>query len=339
MRSKRETTFRFWIISALGYAAVLTGLFLTPAGQRIMQREERAAKPEILRKDEALAEVIDDIRDLAVDRLKSQVLLLEAGRERMAVNFDTLNRHHQPFVAGQIASARARLQQEGEKTLALQEEIRQAARLALEQKETAGETLGKIYDRTRAALVAGMEEIRRVARLLAPDDRELISRQSLAEETQMKVFEQLSADLSEWNQIRAATLRLQTLAKHQASLERELAGIATETGELRTKIERLKKAESDGQAAKQAEEELAALKQREANRQASLAQTLENAGQAAKTLAEEAAKQDAKVTMIFDLQEKAAAHQREVYSRLIARLDRQAAEPSPAKPGEPEPAP
>ena len=88
--------------------------------------------------------------------------MLEAGRERMAVNFETRNRHYVPFVAGQIASARARLTQEGEKTLGRQEEILTAARRAVELKAAGSDPMWRVFDKHRAALIAGQEEIRRV---------------------------------------------------------------------------------------------------------------------------------------------------------------------------------
>jgi hypothetical protein len=217
VRNKKKTSSRFWLISAALHGVALVVLILTPAGQRVFKQEERPLKPEIVRKDEALAEVIDEIRDLSVERLRAQVALLEAGRERMAVNFETMNRHYVPFVAGQIASARARLTQEGEKTLGRQEEILTAARRAVELKAAGSDPMWR--DKHRAALIAGQEEIRRVLLLTAADDAELLATQNQAEAVQMEAFEALSVSVGAQNQLWNAEPRLETLSAEKTKFE------------------------------------------------------------------------------------------------------------------------
>ena len=219
MRNKKKTSSRFWLISAALHGVALVVLILTPAGQRVFKQEERPLKPEIVRKDEALAEVIDEIRDLSVERLRAQVALLEAGRERMAVNFETMNRHYVPFVAGQIASARARLTQEGEKTLGRQEEILTAARRAVELKAAGSDPMWRVFDKHRAALIAGQEEIRRVLLLTAADDAELLATQNQAEAVQMEAFEALSVSVGAQNQLWNAEPRLETLSAEKTKFE------------------------------------------------------------------------------------------------------------------------
>lgn len=240
MRNKKKTGSRFWVISALLHGIVLIILILTPAGQRVLKQEERPLKPEIIRKDEELAEVIDDIRDLAVTRLKTQVSLIEAGRERMATNFDTMNKHYQPFVAGQIASAKVRLLQEGEKTIGLQKDILQAARNAVEKKEHGSDPMWRVYDKNRAALMTGQEEIRRVLLLTAPEDKELIALQDQAEAAQMGAFQALSTSVGAQNELWSSSNRLQTLSQQKAKLEEELAAAEKLSTELQTELTRLR---------------------------------------------------------------------------------------------------
>lgn len=260
MRNKK-TSSRFWLISAALHGVVLVVLILTPAGQRVFKQEDRPLKPEIIRKDEALAEVIDDIRDLAVARLRAQVALLEAGRDRMAVNFETMNRHYEPFVAGQIASASARLTQEGEKTLGRQEEILLAARRAVELKEAGSDPMWRVFDKHRAALIAGQEEIRRVLLLTAADDAELPALQNQAEAVQMEAFEALSRSVAAQNQLWSAATRLGALGEEKAKLEVELAAAEATGRELQIEVELLK-ADEEEALAKQQEAQQAVVQAR-----------------------------------------------------------------------------
>ena len=243
MRNKKKTSSRFWLISAALHGVALVVLILTPAGQRVFKQEERPLKPEIVRKDEALAEVIDDIRDLSVERLRAQVALLEAGRERMAVNFETMNRHYVPFVAGQIASARARLTQEGEKTLGRQEEILTAARRAVELKAAGSDPMWRVFDKHRAALIAGQEEIRRVLLLTAADDTELLATQNQAEAVQMEAFEALSVSVSAQNQLWNAEPRLETLSAEKTKFEEARAAGEQALKEAQAEVARVQEAE------------------------------------------------------------------------------------------------
>ena len=243
MRNKKKTSSRFWLISAALHGVALVVLILTPAGQRVFKQEERPLKPEIVRKDEALAEVIDDIRDLSVERLRAQVALLEAGRERMAVNFETMNRHYVPFVAGQIASARARLTQEGEKTLGRQEEILTAARRAVELKAAGSDPMWRVFDKHRAALIAGQEEIRRVLLLTAADDTELLATQNQAEAVQMEAFEGLSVSVSAQNQLWNAEPRLETLSAEKTKFEEARAAGEQALKEAQAEVARVQEAE------------------------------------------------------------------------------------------------
>lgn len=240
MKNKKKTSSRFWIISGLLHGTAAVVLILTPAGQRVFKQEDRPLKPEIVRKDEALAEVIDDIRDLSVVRLKAQLALLEAGRDRMATNFDTMNRHYQPFVAGQISSARARLLQEGEKTLGLQQEILAAAREAVAKKEQGSDAMWRVFDKNRAALIAGQEEIRRVLLLTAAGDPELLALQDQAEAAQMETFRVLSVSVGAQNHLWNAAARLQKLSEQKAELEQALSVAEAQARELESELERLK---------------------------------------------------------------------------------------------------
>jgi len=218
-RPKRNSA--YWIISALIHVVLLVLLFLSPAGQSIF-RKDRPLKPEIVREDEELAEVIDDIRDLAVDRLKAQVQLLEGGRERMAANFHTLNEHYEPFVAKQIEFARDRLVQEGSRVSELQHIILKAAERAAAEGEGASDPMWRAYDGNRAALVAGQEEIRRALMLTASEDTELVELQNQAEADQLEVFSLISKSVSAQNHLWGAPKHIERdegrIAKYQEAI-------------------------------------------------------------------------------------------------------------------------
>lgn len=261
MRNKQKQTTRFWLISGLLHALALVVVFLTPAGQRVFQREERPLRPEIIRKGDELAEVIDDIRDRAVTRLQARVAMLEAGRDRMTSNLDTISRLHEPFAAVQVASAIERLRQAGEKTVQLQEEILRAARRAVQSKEHGSDPMWRVFEKNRAAIVAGQEEIRRALLLTASDDADLLALQNQAEDAQMNAFEALAASVSAQNRLWGFAAGLRTLAEQKAKLEQELAAATTLAGELGGELERQRADElSAAQTNQRAQDALALAK-------------------------------------------------------------------------------
>lgn len=386
MRNKKNTSSRFWLISAALHGVGLVVLILTPAGQRVFKQEERPLKPEIIRKDEELAEVIDDIRDLAVTRLRAQVALLEAGRDRMAVNFETMNRHYEPFVAGQIASARARLMQEGEKTLGRQEEILFAARRAVDLKEAGSDAMWRVFDKHRAALIAGQEEIRRALLLTAAGDAELLAMQDKAEAAQMDAFEALSVSVAAQNSLWSAESRIGTLSAEKTKaddavfvagkavkeLEAELTNLQeaekaavvrqqvtlAAVAPLKQELEKARKAKAGEAEARealkagenaaktaqqeagkakaergQAERKLASAKRQVEGRAKALAKVTGDHAKAAETIQVKTAERDANAAKTVAQQEQALAVQKDVYRKLLAKLEKQAEDAKKAEAG------
>lgn len=379
MRNKQRTSSRFWLISAALHGAALVVVVLTPAGQRVFKSEDRPLKPEIIRKDEALAEVIDNIRDLSVERLKTQVALLEAGRARMATNFETLNRHYQPFVAEQLASSRARLAQEAEKTFALQQEVLAAAKRALELNEPGAGALGAVFDKNRAALLAGQGEIRRALMLAAADDEALLAAQEQAETVQVDALQSLSLSVNARKHLNYAASQLAVFAGKKAQLETELNEAAANARELETELERMRDEEPALTAGlKDAQQNVAALKKaldqarraktgeaaarealkaaegalREAQqavntlkerrkaadwklkaalrtvggRKKSIEWNARDAGRVEATVPPKVLERDTNAEKVVTLQERALALQKDIYARLVARLEKQESE-------------
>lgn len=99
----------FWAVSvalhAVGFALLA---WLTPVRDLILPERERSLEPEIIRRGDELAELIQDIRDRTAERLAERVALLESGQERMASNLGIIAEHNAAFAGQQQAAARAR---------------------------------------------------------------------------------------------------------------------------------------------------------------------------------------------------------------------------------------
>lgn len=185
---RQKTESHFWLISIILHVGIAIVILLSPVGQSLFTKE-RKVKPEIVRKNEELAEVVEDIRDLAVDRLKNQVALLEAGQDRMANNFDTMNKHHAAFAEQQLETARIRFDQEAVKTM---ERLRTVFALTEQAHADRDQHLSAVIpalDENEARILSGMEEVRRGLRLLLPDNESVLNQQKEVEEAQLKAMQ------------------------------------------------------------------------------------------------------------------------------------------------------
>ena len=245
---RERTKSHFWMISITAHALLAIIFILSPVGQSIFTRE-RPVKPEIIRKNEELAEVVEDIRDLAVNRLKEQVSLLEAGQDRMANNFETMNRHYQPFAEKQLATARVRFNQEATATLKRLETVLEHANAAIEDKATHMPTLRTALDEHEARIVSGMEEIRRGMRLLAPDDAALMADQQANEESQLKAMQFFMWATGTHNGVARDQKRLEVL---NTAVPEAATRFQAATKALADSDAALKKAQQEEQAAKKA---------------------------------------------------------------------------------------
>lgn len=218
-----RTDFRFWFGSALAHGVVLGVLLASPVGQRVFRREAKSAKPQVIRRGEALAEVVDDIRDLAVMRLRGQVALLREGQTRMADDFVTMNAYYQPFVAQQLATVRARLMDDATNTFARQAVLLKATERTVREGEHGSDPMWRAYDQNRAHILAGQGEIRRALLLTAADDEGLVELQRQADEAQFEVFRNVSMSVSGQNNLWGGTKRRTQLVESLRDAEAKLA--------------------------------------------------------------------------------------------------------------------
>ena len=163
------------------HAVVLgTVLFVAPV-RRIVLRREKLEEPEVITRGDELEHVIEKIRDRTVEKLRARVLLLEAGQERMARNFATLNRHFQPFAEQQRATAAGRMRKYIAEALPRQERLRALLGAAADDVDPAEAVAYAQICMSR--LLTAQEEIRRGIRLLELGT-ELLEEQNAAEEAQ-----------------------------------------------------------------------------------------------------------------------------------------------------------
>ena len=185
---RQKTESHFWLVSVILHVGIAVVILLSPVGQSIFTKE-RTVKPEIVRKNEELAEVVEDIRDLAVERLKNQVALLEAGQDRMANNFTTMNRHHAKFAEQQLKTARVRFNQEATGTVKRLDTLFSLTELGNQDRDTYLAAVIPALDENEARILSGMEEIRRGLRLLLPDNESVIAQQKEVEDAQLKAMQ------------------------------------------------------------------------------------------------------------------------------------------------------
>jgi len=198
--TRRQNSGRYWLISGIIHGLILIAILLSPAGQVIWEKEV-TLQEEIIMDEEEVADLTEEVRNMTVEKLKYQVDLLSEGRDRMATNFEIMNKHYQPFVSDQISTARDRIVQEIRKLRELQEQILAAAERAVAEGEGGSDPMWRTYDRTRAGIVAGQEEIRRAVMLTASDNDDLVAMQIQAEDDQMSAFEALQDSVSAQNHL------------------------------------------------------------------------------------------------------------------------------------------
>ncbi|MDA3872607.1 MAG: hypothetical protein PF795_01420, partial [Kiritimatiellae bacterium] len=188
MRNNRTTTTRFWILSAIFHLLAFVVFFLTPAGQRVFEPRVRSAKPDIVRKDEELADVVDDIRALAMGRLRDQVQIIEGVSGRMEHGVETAARSYREFQSRQMASAEQRFLEAATAILDLQKTLLEEIRAFTESETPDAGELNDVFTAHRGDIEAGLEEIHRILQLGAadnPEPREWLER---IEKDQFSVF-------------------------------------------------------------------------------------------------------------------------------------------------------
>ncbi len=181
--SSAQAELPFWGISVTLHALMIGSVFMFAPVREIVFRR-KIEEPEVITRGDELEAVIEQVRDRTVEKLHSRVALLEAGQERMATNFATLNEFYQPFVEQQRATARDRMDKHIADVLPRQDELRKLIEAA-KTDGTPEKPVAFAHEWVSRILTA-QEEIRRGMRLLELGGPELLAKQREAEETQAK---------------------------------------------------------------------------------------------------------------------------------------------------------
>jgi DNA repair exonuclease SbcCD ATPase subunit len=178
--------------------------------REIVFRHKVTQEPQVITRGDELEEVMERIRDRTVERLRERVALLDAGQERMARNFTTINEYFQPFAAEQRATAKARMEKYIGEVLPRQEHLTE---LLLKARDGGDLSAPMAYHQEwMSRILTAQEEIRRGIRLLELGGEELLEAQHAAEEKQFEVnqfIRWLEGDLGsiEWNSKRLSELK------------------------------------------------------------------------------------------------------------------------------------
>lgn len=189
-QQKNDT--RFWILSVAFHSLLIVLFFFTPLGQRILKREDKP-KPKIIRRDEDLAKVVDQIRQLAVGRLSVQVDTLEEISAQMESQLQETGKRYQGFLDEQLASAHKRFMLQGQETIRWQHSLLGALRAFTESDDPDPDSLDEILNACRLSIERGQAEFRRVLLLAAPDDSDLLTKHEQLVENQFAAFEAISS--------------------------------------------------------------------------------------------------------------------------------------------------
>lgn len=159
----------FWTLSLLAHVTFL-GWAVSFGPVRWIVFKHGEPENEILMRGDELEGLIDQLRSTLADELRARVELLQAGQQRMVVNFDTLNAHFQPFENAQVATANARFEQyatallDGQQAL-LKTVTRAAATNDLDGAATAA-------NEHMPHLISALDEVRRGIILLTKNETE-----------------------------------------------------------------------------------------------------------------------------------------------------------------------
>jgi len=203
----------FWMISVVLHGLLLGAVLLLAPVREIVFKRTALKDTDVITRGDELEAVIEQIRDLTVERLGARVTLLKAGQVRMARNFEIINEHFQPFVDQQRTTARERMEKHVADVLPMQAEL---ARL-LEQATTGADSAEPVAfaHRWLSKILTGQEEVRRGLRLLKLGGPELLAQQQAAEDAQYE-----AAQFLRWlgDDLHAITAHQERLVKSEAEL-------------------------------------------------------------------------------------------------------------------------
>ncbi|MFP4351986.1 MAG: hypothetical protein ACLFTU_04020 [Puniceicoccaceae bacterium] len=257
---------RLWLISIGIHLLVLFAIFFVPAKEYFEEeREGRKMKPpEIKRRGEDLERVMEQVRDLAAERIAQKVELLDQGAERMATNFSTLNEHHQPLEEERRANAFDRMALFAERTLANMDALRESFQAARKAKSPEAKLKAmEGSDALGSRILVGQEEIRRGLMFLDSDDEDLVQQQTKAEESQIQAVDFAGWALSSLRGVLSLKDRIeereQELAEHRETLaeaEKQLAELQKKQKPLAEELKDLKQQSRQRDLDKQKRDEI-----------------------------------------------------------------------------------
>lgn len=238
----KKTESRFWVFSMVVHGIIITIMLYAPVKEIILPSKEMSSTPEVIKKGEDLEEVIEAIRESTAEKLKARVELLKEGQDRMAVNFDTVNKYFQPFAEKQKAVALKRFKYYAVDTLWRQKELMDLFDKAV-RRDDPGDAIEKTAEHM-PRILSGLEEIKRGLYLLdIPNAEELVIKQAEAEDIQLKANQfvgWLEGTVNKVNSLKASIPKLedeiQPLKEKKDTLENEIIELGAERGALVKKV-------------------------------------------------------------------------------------------------------
>jgi len=253
----------FWAISVALHALMIGSVLMFAPVREIVFRR-KIEEPEVITRGDELEQVIEQIRDRTVEKLRSRVNLLEAGQERMATNFATLNEFYQPFVEQQRATARERMEKYIAEVLPRQDELRKLIEAARNSDENPAKAVAYAHEWV-SRILTGQEEVRRGMQLLELGGTDLLAKQKESEEAQYQ-----ATQFMRW--LDDSLRVIDREAERLAGLDRELAEREAVIPEAEKSLFDAKVAEKDADlACREAEArraDLAEAKDREGEKEA-----------------------------------------------------------------------
>jgi len=182
---RRRSDRVFWGLSVAFHGVLAAVLLAIPAREYLFRKETIRERARVNTRGDELERIVEEIRDRTADRIRARVALLKSGQERMATNFDTMNKYYQPFVSEQRQAAAARFDTYAGKALQAMDELRLMLDHADETKDTA--KVVAVKETVIPRITSWQEEVRRSMMLLELADADLQKKQEEAEDGQHKV--------------------------------------------------------------------------------------------------------------------------------------------------------
>lgn len=234
---------RTWIWSVAVHLVLFALLFaFMPVTEVIFDKEKRT-KPEITKRDEDLARIIDKIREVQAEKIRERVAVLGQATDRMEINYLNKQGRHRGFEHAQKMAVHKRISESMNDAIA-QLQAKVDAHAALGESHMSKDLFDAQYQRD---ILARQEHEEIVAALpLLPD----FPGADTFSEVQRKTAELhgLASDFTRWfnsadNGITKHRERLQTYGEDLEKEQTELQGLQTEIQESQQKLATAEQAE------------------------------------------------------------------------------------------------